>query len=83
MPSLPVQDLERCLSRKLKATERTGSKHREFELFDDEGHLVATTVLSRGWRGTTALSANMVAQIQRELGLQGQAQAFDQVIRCR
>jgi hypothetical protein len=82
MPSHTAGQIERCLIRKLRAVELQGGNHRRFEVFDGDGRLVAATVLSRSWRRTTTLGPNMVAAIQRELGLQGDPSAFDELVRC-
>ena len=68
MPSLNAGDLAGCLHRKLRAVESSG-KHRTFEIFDDDGVLVARTLMSHGWRGNTPLSDRMVSSIKGQLGL--------------
>ena len=68
MPSLNAGELEACLLRKLRATELPG-RDRKFEIFDDRGHLIARTALSRGWRGNTPISSGMVSNIKNQLHL--------------
>ena len=68
MPTVNTRDLVACLIRKLAARELEGD-HRVFEVFDDEGTLVARTKVSRSWRGTTAIGSGMVSIIARQLGL--------------
>jgi hypothetical protein len=73
--------LERCFVGKLQAVVTIGARHTRYEFFDD-GILVASTVLSHGWRPSTAISARMVSVIQRELRLQGQSRLFEELVRC-
>jgi hypothetical protein len=68
MPSINAGALEDCLTRKLQAVEVTG-RDRKFEIYDDEQRLIARTAMSRGWRGTTPISANMVSNIKTQLHL--------------
>ncbi len=82
MPSINARELERCLRTKLRAVERKAGDHRVFEVYDEAGALVATTALSRSWRGTTTIGANMAATIGRELGLRREPGAFEQLVRC-
>lgn len=86
MPSLNTRDLERCLLTKLRAIERRAGDHRVFDLFDLEGELegelVATTRLSRSWRGSTPLGPAMVAAIRREIGLRSDSAAFQRLVAC-
>ena len=74
--------MERCFAGKLQAEVTSGTKHKRYEFFDDDGSLVASTVLSHSWRPSTAVSARMVSVIQRELRLQGQSRLFEDLIRC-
>ena len=53
-----------------------------FEIFDEEGNPVASTGLSRSWRGTTPIGPAMVGAIRREIGLEAHPQAFNQLIGC-
>ena len=81
MPSLPAGAIERCLTRKLRAVERAGD-HRFFEIYDDDGRVIASTAMSRSWRGSTMLGPRMVAIIQQELRLRGHAKEFGELIAC-
>lgn len=82
MPSYTAGALERCFAGKLQAVVTTSTRHKRYDVFDDEGTLVASTMLSHSWRPSTAISAKMVSTIQRELKLQGQSRIFDELIRC-
>jgi hypothetical protein len=78
MPPLSIRSLQRCLTQKLEAQE-TQRKHRRFEIYDDNGALVAVTVLSHSWRPSTALHDRMVSLIKEELNLQRTSELFDLV----
>jgi hypothetical protein len=78
MPSLNAGDLATCLLRKLGAVERSG-RHRRFDVFDDQGRLVASTVMSHSWRGNTSISAGMVNTIKNQLHLARTADLVDLV----
>lgn len=78
MPSSNVGRLRRCLTRKLRAQESSG-KHRDFEIFDDDGNLVATTSLSHAWRQSTQISDQMANAIKNELNLQRARELTDLV----
>jgi hypothetical protein len=80
MPSLNAGDIEACLLRKLQAAELPG-RDRKFEVFDDDGVLIARTALSRSWRGTTSLSPNMVNNIKNQLHL-ARSQDFVRLVQC-
>ena len=82
MPSYSAGALERCFTGKLRAAVTTSTKHKRYDFLDDEGRLVASTMLSHGWRSSTAVSARMVSTIQREMRLQGQSREFDALVRC-
>ena len=82
MPSYTAGALERSFTKKLQADVAQGSRHRRIEFFDDAGNLVASTVFSRSWRQNTALSAQMISVIQRELKLQGESRLFADLVRC-
>ncbi len=69
MPSLNAGDLEDCLLRKLQASEVAGGRHRRFRIYDTSGKLVSDTLMSRGWRGSTAISAGIVGSIKNQLKL--------------
>lgn len=68
MPSVNAGDLAGCLLGKLRAIELPG-RDRKFEIFDDQGRLVARTAMSRSWRGNTPISAGMVSNIKNQLHL--------------
>jgi len=80
--SFNAGDLRGCLTRKLRATEQTGHDHVRFAVVDNDGRVVAVTQLSHSWRGSTPVSSNMVATIQRQLRLLGRPREFEDVIRC-
>jgi hypothetical protein len=82
MPSYNAGTLERCFTRKLEATERKGTANREFRFYDYAGKHVATTWLSRGFKGNTPVSPNLVGKIKRQLRLQDHTSAFDAVDSC-
>jgi hypothetical protein len=82
MPGYTAGTLQRCFTGKLRAVVTQGSRHERYEFFTDEGALVASTVLSRGWTPSTSLSPRMTSVIQRELRLQGQSRLFHDLIRC-
>ena len=68
MPSLTAGDLDACLRNKLRAEVGAGA-HRVYLVRDDEGVLVARTMLSHSWRPSTALDPGMVDRIARQLQL--------------
>jgi hypothetical protein len=80
MPSLSAGDLADCLLQKLGAVERSG-RHRRFDVFDDRGRLVASTVMSHSWRRNTTLSAGMVSNIKSQLHLARAAELL-QLVDC-
>ena len=82
MPSFTAGDIEDCLTRKLRSPAQQRTKHKLFEVYDDAGHLVATTAMSRGWRRSQSLSPSMVSTIRQELGMQGHSMEFNSLIRC-
>lgn len=82
MAHVTAGDLEDCLLKKLLADEQQGGNHRKFRIRDDSGRLVASTVMSHGWRRTTTLGAGMAATIRRQLGLQDNPEAFSELVRC-
>src|SRR5215210_7885567 len=82
LPSYSAGALERCFIAKLHGVSSQGSRHRRFEFYDDEGNLVASTVMSYRWMPSTSISARMTSAIQRELKLQGQSRIFDDLVRC-
>jgi hypothetical protein len=53
-----------------------------FEIYDTGGRLVATTALSRSWRGSQTLGANMASTIRQELGLRSHGRAFARLVEC-
>ena len=79
MPSVNTGDLAACLLAKLRAVELPGD-HRVFEVYDDNGRLVARTKLSRSWRGTTPIGPPMLTLIARQLGVTS-SQLAD-LVRC-
>lgn len=82
MPGYCAGALERCFTGKLQAVVTTSTRHKRYEFPDDEGTLVSSTMLSHGWRPSTAVSAKMVSTMQREMRLQGQSRVFDDLVRC-
>lgn len=80
MASLKVGDLTSCLIDKLQAVESQG-KHKAYEVFDDQGLLVAATHISHGWRASTAIGDEMIATIRRQLRLQKNSQ-FTDLVSC-
>jgi hypothetical protein len=63
MPSCSAGALRRCFTSTLQATLAEGARHEQFDFFDDADNLVASTVLSRGWKSSTSLSVKMVSAI--------------------
>lgn len=74
--------LERCFTGKLRGTVGEGGKHRKYEFWDDSGRFVASTVMSRGWKGTETIGPAMVRAFRDDLLLQGKAAAFERLVRC-
>jgi hypothetical protein len=68
MPSINAGDLATCLLRKLQASE-SGGRHRTFEIYDDDGRLVARTWMSHGWKGNTPISAKLIGIVGKQLHL--------------
>jgi len=81
MPTLKTGALRSCLTTKLQATQVRAGHHVRFEVFDDEGNLVARTRLSHSWRDSTSLSDQMASSIKRELKL-AKASELDALISC-
>jgi hypothetical protein len=81
MPSLNSDKLERALTRKLRATVEDDRRDRQFSILDDAGDIVAVTYLSHSWQKNTALSAQMVSIIKRELRLKTSQQLVE-VVSC-
>lgn len=82
MPSYNAGQFERCFVAKLKATTNSSGPHKEFNIYDDNGRLVATSWLSHGWRRTTSLSSGMVSNIKRELKMQQYSREFARLVDC-
>jgi hypothetical protein len=82
MPSFNAGRLERCFVNKLNATVSSSGSHKEFNVFDDNGRLVATTWLSHSWRSTTPISSGMVSKVKRELKMQQYTKEFVGLVEC-
>jgi hypothetical protein len=82
MPSFNARTVEECFRIKLGAQITEGARHRQFDFFDDDGLLVASTVMSRGWKGSDSLSNRLIGDMQRDLHLRGRSQDFTRLIRC-
>lgn len=82
MPSYNAGRLERRFADKLKATASSSGPHKEFNIFDDSGKLVATAWLSHGWRRTTPISSAMVSKIKRELKMRQCSREFVRLVEC-
>lgn len=78
MPSINAGPLEECLLGKLRAVEIQG-RDRKFEIYDDQQRVVARTAMSRSWRGTTAISPNLVGEIKKQLHLPRSSDLVDLV----
>ncbi len=82
MPCFTARQIETCFNNKLRASPTEGGRHKRYEFFDDDGRLVASTVTSRGWKGSDSLSDKMVGKFREDLHLQGRSQEFTLLIRC-
>jgi len=79
--SLNSSELEQALLHKLRCRVDEKKKDIRYEVFADDGRLVARTWMSHSWRQNTPLGAGMLSKIKRQLQLTSLQDLVD-LVKC-